>query len=305
MSFTAKDVATLREKTSCGMMDCKKALAEADGDMDKAVEILREKGLAAATKKAGRIAAEGVVTALVDEANGAGVVLEVNSETDFVAKNESFLEFVDTCARTVLEQNPADVEALLASKVGNQTVEQMVQEKILTIGENIKIRRFVRMQGDLVSYIHGGGKIGVLAKFDTDVAGKEGFAEFAKDIAMQIAALSPAYLKKEDVPAEEIEKEREILIAQIQADPKMASKPAQVIGKMVEGRLNKKFFQDACLLEQAFVKDGELTVSQYTANTAKKLGGKISIVSFVRYEKGEGIEKRKDDFASEVASMIK
>jgi elongation factor Ts len=304
MSFTAKDVAALRERTNCGMMDCKKALTQAGGDMEKAAELLREKGLAAAAKKAERIAAEGVVTAVVDPVNRVGVVLEVNAETDFVAKNASFLEFVDTCAQAVLRENPADVEALLAVGIDGVSIEQMLREKILTIGENIKIRRFARMQGELVSYVHGGGKIGVLVAFETDAASSEGFAEYAKDIAMQIAALNPAYLKKEDVPAEEIAKEREILIAQIQADPKMASKPAQVIEKMVEGRLNKKFYQDACLLEQPFVKDGDITVAQYTRDTAKRLGKAIEILSFVRFEKGEGIEKRSCDFASEVAGMI-
>ena len=306
MAFTAKDVATLRERTSCGMMDCKKALTEADGDMEKAVEILREKGLAAATKKAGRIAADGIVAAVVDNQKKVGVVIEVNAETDFVAKNAGFVEFVDQCAKIVLEQKPADVDALLAAKgAGGDTVEQMLQEKILTIGENMKIRRFERHEGELVSYIHGGGKIGVLVKFDTDCASKDGFAEYAKDIAMQVAAINPIYLKKEDVPAEEIAKEREILIAQIKGDPKMASKPDQVIEKMVEGRLNKKFYQDSCLLEQPFVKDDKVTVGQHTANVAKALGGKIEIVLFVRFEKGEGIEKKQDDFASEVASMIK
>lgn len=304
MAFTAKDVSALRERTSCGMMDCKKALTEADGDMEKAVELLREKGLAAANKKAGRIAAEGLVTAVVE--GRVGVVIEVNSETDFVARNEGFIAFVDSCAKTVLKAAPADVGALLACKdAAGATVEELLREKILTIGENLKIRRFERLEGDLISYVHGGGKIGVLVLFDTDVAGKEGFVTYAKDVAMQIAAINPIYLCKEEVPAEEVAKEKEILIAQAQSDEKMKGKPAQVIEKMVEGRLNKKFYQDACLVEQPFVKDGGITVGQYTQNVAKELGGTISIVRFVRYEKGEGIEKRQDDFASEVAGMIK
>ena len=306
MAFTAKDVATLRERTNCGMMDCKKALTASDGDMDKAIEFLREKGLAAAIKKAGRIAAEGVVLSTVDEAKKLGVVIEVNAETDFVAKNDTFNSFVAECASIVLNQRPADVDALLAC-VGADglTVEQMVQEKVLTIGENIKIRRFVCMEGDLVSYVHGGGKIGVLVKFETDVADKPEFKEYAKDVAMQIAAINPTYLKKEDVPAEAVAKEKEILVLQAKEDPKNASKPAQVLEKMVEGRLNKKFYQDACLLEQPFVKNGDITVSQYTKDTAKQLGGSIEVSAFVRYEKGEGIEKKQDNFADEVASMMK
>lgn len=306
MAFTAKDVASLRERTNCGMMDCKKALAASDGDMDKAIEFLREKGLAAAIKKAGRIAAEGVVLSVVDEEKKAGVVIEVNAETDFVAKNDTFNSFVAECAKIVLDKRPADVDALL-SCVGSDglTVEQMVQEKVLTIGENIKIRRFVCMEGDLVSYVHGGGKIGVMVKFETNVADKPEFKEYAKDIAMQIAAINPTYLKKEDVPAEDVAKEREILVIQAQEDPKNANKPKQVLEKMVEGRLNKKFYQDACLIEQPFVKDGNITVSQYTKDVAKQLGGSIDIVSFVRYEKGEGIEKKQDNFADEVASMVK
>ena len=306
MAFTAKDVATLRERTNCGMMDCKKALTASDGDMDKAIEFLREKGLAAAIKKAGRIAAEGVVLSTVDEARKLGVVIEINAETDFVAKNDTFNSFVAECADIVLTQRPADVDALLACVGADSlTVEQMVQEKVLTIGENIKIRRFVCMEGDLVSYVHGGGKIGVLVKFVTDVADKPEFKEYAKDIAMQIAAINPTYLKKEDVPAEDVAKEKEILVMQAKEDPKNASKPAQVLEKMVEGRLNKKFYQDACLLEQPFVKNGDITVSQYTKDTAKQLGGSIEIAAFVRFEKGEGIEKKQDNFADEVASMMK
>lgn len=306
MAFTAKDVAALRERTNCGMMDCKKALTEADGDMEKAIEVLREKGLAAATKKAGRIAAEGIVTAVVDEAKKVGVVLEVNAETDFVAKNATFQEFVNAVALIVLEQNPADVDALLAC-VGKEgfTVEKMLQEKVLTIGENIKIRRFERIEGDVVSYVHAGGKIGVMVLFDTDLGDNEAFKVYGKDVAMQIAAINATYVRKEEVPAEEIAKEKEILIAQAQQDPKNANKPAQVLEKMVEGRLNKKFFQDACLLEQPFVKDDKMTVAQYTASVAKELGGKIEVVRFVRFEKGEGIEKRADNFADEVASMMK
>lgn len=305
MAFTAKDVAALRERTNCGMMDCKKALTASDGDMDKAIEFLREKGLAAAIKKAGRIAAEGVVTSVVSDAKKAGVVLEVNAETDFVAKNDTFVAFVDAVAKIVLEQAPADLDALMAC-VGpdGMTVEKMVQEKVLTIGENIKIRRFVRLEGDLVSYVHGGGKIGVMVKFDTDLAGKPEFITCGKDIAMQIAALNPTYLRKEEVPAEAVAHEKEILVAQAKEDPKNAGKPEQVLEKMVEGRLNKKFYQDACLLQQPFVKDGSMTVEQYVKDVAKQLGGKIEVLSFVRFEKGEGIEKRQENFAEEIAKQL-
>ena len=216
MSFTAKDVATLRAKTGCGMMDCKKALAEANGDMEKATELLREKGLAASVKKASRIAAEGVAFAKVSDCGKIGVVIEVNAETDFVAKNASFTEFVETCADTVIDENPADVDALLACKAhgSDMTVDEMLKDKILTIGENIKIRRFVRYEGDCVAYVHGGGRIGVMVKFDTDVADNATFKTLAKDIAMQVAASNPSYLNKESVPAETVAHEKEILTAQ-------------------------------------------------------------------------------------------
>lgn len=300
MAFSAQDVKTLREQTGCGMMDCKKALTEANGDMEKATELLREKGLAAAVKKAGRVAAEGVVLAIQD--NNTGVVIEVNAETDFVAKNAEFMTFVETCAKTVMEQNPADVDALLALKASgsNSTVEELLREKILVIGENMKIRRFARYEGSVITYVHGGGRIGVMVKFDTDVADKEGFEEYAKDVAMQIAAIPPEYVSEKNVPAERVEKEKEILTAQAMNE----GKPANIAEKMVVGRI-KKFFKEICLVDQAFVKDGDVTVGEHTNNIAKTLGGKIEIVDFVRFEKGEGIEKKEDDFASEVASMMK
>ena len=308
MAFTAKDVQALREKTGCGMMDCKKALTESGGDMDKAVEYLREKGLAAAAKKSGRIAAEGVVLAVVDDAKKVGAVIEVNSETDFVGKNASFVAFVEACAKTVIDENPADVEALSECKLagGNETVAEALREKILTIGENIKIRRFARFEGDMVSYVHGGGTIGVIVRFNTtpEVAAKPEFKSFGKDIAMQIAAINPAYLKREDVPAEVLEKEKEILMAQIANDDKLKNKPQQVIAKMVEGKIGK-YYKENCLVDQAFVKDGNISVSKYVADTAAALGGEISIAEYVRFEKGEGLEKREDNFADEVASMVK
>ncbi|GAA6514286.1 translation elongation factor Ts [Phocea massiliensis] len=302
MAFTAKDVQTLRERTGCGMMDCKKALTETDGDMEKAIEVLREKGLAAAAKKAGRIAAEGVVYAYVDEAKKIGVVIEVNSETDFVAKNDSFIAFVDTCAKTIAEQNPATVEALLDCKAAgsNETVADMLREKILTIGENMKIRRFARYEGEVVTYIHGGGRIGVMVGFETDLADKAEFKDYAKDIAMQVAASAPTYLDKASVPSETIEKEKEILTVQAINE----GKPANIAEKMVMGRIGK-YYKEVCLLEQPFIKDGDLSVTQYTEKVAKELGGSIKVTGFVRYEKGEGLEKKEDNFADEVASMIK
>ena len=302
MAFTAQDVKTLREITGCGMMDCKKALAEADGNQEKAIELLREKGLAAAAKKAGRIAAEGIVKAYVDNEKKVGVVIEVNAETDFVAKNADFQAFVDTCAKTVVEQNPADVEALNSCKAegSEMTIAELTTEKIQTIGENIKIRRFTRYEGDVATYIHAGGNIGVMVKFDTDVADKEGFEEYGKDVAMQIAAANPGYLNEADVPAEVLEKEKEILKVQAINE----GKPEAIAEKMVQGRI-KKFYKENCLIDQEFIKDGDQTIKSYTEAKAKELGGKIEIVSFVRYEKGEGLEKKVDDFASEVTSMVK
>ncbi len=302
MAFTAQDVKSLRERTGCGMMDCKKALTETGGDMDKAIELLREKGLAAAAKKAGRIAAEGLVVSVVDSDKKVGVVLEVNAETDFVAKNESFVAFVNDVAKTIIENNPADVDALNEmTLIGtSMTVADSLTEKIQTIGENMKIRRFIRLEGDLVAYVHGGGRIGVMAKFDTDVAGKDGFDGYAKDIAMQIAAAAPQYLNQSEVPADTVEKEKEILTAQAINE----GKPAAVAEKMVMGRIGK-FYKEVCLTEQAFIKDDKLSVQQHTQNVAKELGGKIELACFVRFEKGEGLEKREDNFAEEVAGMMK
>lgn len=304
MAFTAKDVAALREKTGCGMMDCKKALTEANGDMEKAIDVLREKGLAAATKKSGRIAAEGIAFAMVNDAGNVGVVIEVNSETDFVASNAEFQAFVKTCAETVMEKNPADVAELLTVKAAGteQTVEALVQEKILKIGENIKIRRFARFEGVVTTYIHAAGRIGVLVKFDTtpEIAAKDGFAEFAKNIAMQVAAANPLFLDKQSVPAEVVEHEKMILTEQVMNE----GKPAAIAEKIVLGKIGK-YYKDVCLTEQVYVKDSDLSVQKYVDNTAKEFGGKIAIAGFVRFEKGEGLEKREDNFADEVANMIK
>lgn len=306
MAFTAQDVKTLREQTGCGMMDCKKALTEADGNFDKAVEYLREKGLAAAQKKAGRIAAEGMVYATVCNECKVGVALEVNAETDFVAKNELFQTFVKDVANVIIKENPADVEALLACKLGESTVEAALKDKILVIGENIKIRRFVRMEGVCSAYIHAGGTHAVLVNFETsdEVAAKPGFVQYGKDIAMQIAAANPGYVCEAEVPQSVLDKEKEILLAQISNDPKNANKPDNIKEKMVQGKIGK-FYKENCLLDQEFVKDSELSVAKYTEKTGKELGGEIKVVRFVRYEKGEGLEKREDDFAAEVASMVK
>ena len=302
MAFTAKDVAALREKTGCGMMDCKKALTASNGDMDAAVDYLREKGLAAATKKAGRIAAEGMAYAYVD--GNVGVAIEVNAETDFVAKNADFQAFVKTVAETVASVNPADMDALLAAQAAGQSVsvEDLRKEKVLTIGENIKIRRFQRYEGAVTAYIHMGGKIAVLVRFDTsaEIAAKAEFQEYAKNIAMQIAAVNPLYLNSSVVPADVIEHERKIATEQAST----SGKPANVIEKMVDGKI-KKYFKEVCLVEQEYVKDSKLSIQQYTDSVAKELGGFIQIAEYVRFEKGEGLEKREDNFADEVASMVK
>ena len=304
MAFTAKDVQALREKTGCGMMDCKKALTETDGNMDAAIDFLREKGLAQQAKKADRIAAEGMVLAKVF--GNVGVVVELNAETDFVANSDAFKGLTDKIAKVIADQNPADVDALLNCKEGEVTVADMIQEVFLAVRENIKVRRFERYEGVCAAYIHAGGTHAVLVNFETsdEVAAKAEFAAYGKDIAMQIAAANPGYVCESEVPASVIEKEKEILLAQIANDPKNANKPDAIKEKMVLGRIGK-FYKENCLVDQEFVKDPELTVAKYTDKVAKELGGDIKIVKFVRYEKGEGLEKRVDDFASEVASMVK
>ncbi len=304
MSFTAKDVKELREKTGCGMMDCKKALTSSNGDMEKAIDFLREKGLAAAAKKSSRIAAEGLAMAYTNEDSSVGVAIEVNSETDFVAKNADFQAFVKLCAETVMKQKPASVEELLAAKTEDgQTIEAALQEKILVIGENIKIRRFERLEGVVASYVHAGGKIGVLVKFDVadkSVVSGEVFKTFAKDIAMQVAAASPAYLKREEVPAEVLEHEKKILKEQIV----QGGAPEKVADKILEGKIGK-YYKEVCLVDQPFVKDGHMSVADYAKNVSKELGTEIKIDAFVRFEKGQGLEKKEDNFADEVAGMIK
>lgn len=298
--ITAQAVKELREMTNCGMMDCKKALTEANGDMDKAVEWLREKGLAAVAKKAGRIASEGLVDAYVSEDGKVASIVEINSETDFVAKNADFQAFVKNVAKVVAETNPTDVEDLKTKKYvdSDLTVEEVLREKVLTIGENMNIRRFARYEGAVVTYIHGGGRIGVLVKFDTDVADNAGFAEVAKDVALQVAAAAPAYLDKDSVPADVIEKEKEILKAQALNE----GKPEAIVEKMVMGRISK-YYKENCLVEQEFVKDPDLSVTKMLDAKAKEMGGTIKIAAYERFEKGEGLEKREDDFAAEVERM--
>ena len=304
MSFTAKDVQALREKTGCGMMDCKKALVETDGNMDAAIDFLREKGLAQQAKKADRIAAEGLVLATVID--GVGVVVELNAETDFVSNSDTFRDLTAKIAAVIAKQNPADVDALLACTEDGVTVEEMIREVFLAVRENIKVRRFERYEGVISTYVHAGGKIGVMVKFNADasVADNDTFKEMAKDVAMQIAAVNPQYLDEASVPAEVIAKEKDIRIAQMKEDPKMANKPDAILGKIVEGKMGK-YYSEVCLLNQAFVKDDSLTVKKYVDAKAKEIGSEIAVASFVRFEKGEGIEKRSDNFADEVANMIK
>lgn len=308
MAFTAADVKALREKTGVGMMDCKKALTEADGDMERAIDVLREKGLAASAKKAGRIAAEGIVLAYTDEAKKVSVLVEVNSETDFVAKNEKFVNYVTAVAKTIADTNPADVDELLTKPLAGdtRTVQENLQDMVLSIGENMKIRRFERVEGITTSYIHGGGSVGVLVMFDTDdkTAATDAFKVMGKDVAMQIAAMSPAYLDEASVPADVLAHEKQITKAQLAEDPKMAGKPEQVLAKIVDGKIDK-YFKENCLLDQDFVKDGDMNVAKYVASVAKELGADIKVTGFIRYAKGEGLEKREDDFAAEVASMMK
>ena len=304
MAFTAKDVQALREKTGCGMMDCKKALVECDGDMDKAVDFLREKGLASQAKKATRVAAEGQVVAVVE--GNVGAILEINAETDFVAGGDPFKALCAKVIDVVVKQNPADVEALLACKDGDQTVDEMVQELFLQVRENMKVRRFYRTEGKCASYIHAGGRIGVLVEFDTtdEIAAKDEFKALGKNVAMHIAAMNPAYLDEASVPAEVIEKEKEIMVAQMKEDPKMANKPEQVLAKIVEGKIGK-YYKENCLVEQVFAIDGDYTVGKYVEKIAKELGGEIKLKAYTRYEKGEGIEKKEENFAEEIANMVK
>ncbi len=303
MAFTAQDVKTLREMTNVGMMDCKKALTETDGDMDKAVEWLREKGLAKAAKKAGRIAAEGMAYATV--LDGTGVIVEVNAETDFAAKAEVFVNFVKDVATAVATSDAQDLEALKAVKYpGSElTVGETIPEKVMVIGENIQIRRFARFtENTSVAYVHGGGRIGVLVNLE--VGGGIDATEIGKDVAMQIAALNPRFWDKSQVTQDVLDEEKKIMMVQMANDPKMANKPEQVREKIVLGKLNK-FYAENCLLQQEFVKDNSMSVEKYIAAAAKALGGTVTFKDAVRFEKGEGIEKKQENFAEEIASMVK
>lgn len=309
MNFTAQDVKALREKTGVGMMKCKNALVKADGDMDKAIDILREEGVAVSAKKASRTAADGVVLAYTDEATKVNVLVEVNSETDFVAKNEKFTNFVLAVAKTIAKNDPADVDALMNDTLdgSDKTVTENLQELVLSIGENMKIRRFVRNVGPAASYIHMGGAVGVLVNFDTtdEIAATDEFKTMGKDVAMQVAAMNPAYLDPQAVPAEVLDHEKEIIETQLKEDPKMANKPEKVLKGIVTGKLNK-YYKENCLLDQEFVKaEKHENVQQYVNSVAKKLGGDIKVTGFTRFAKGEGIEKKKENFAEEIANMVK
>ena len=310
MTFTAQDVKALREKTGVGMMECKKALTEANGDMDKAVDYLRERGLAAAQKKATRIAAEGVVLSYADDAAKKGVVIEVNSETDFVAKNEKFVNFVTDCAKTIIETGVSTVEELNAAEYmgTGRTVTETLNDLILAIGENMKIRRFEVMEGNLATYVHAGGSVGVMVSFDVADEAKVATAEFkemGKNVAMQIAAMSPAYLDEAAVPAEVIEHEKSILASQMKEDPKMASKPDAVLAKIAAGKMGK-YYKENCLVDQEFVRSDlfQGDVKGYVNSVAKELGTEIKINGFIRMTRGEGLETREENFAEEVAKQM-
>ena len=307
-AITAKMVADLRAQTGCGMMECKKALTASNGDFDEAVKVLREKGLAVAAKKATRIASEGVVDIMLSEDGKTAAMIEVNAETDFVAKNEKFQEFVRGLLKTIIANRPADVAALNALPYPDSdfTVEGKLKDMIFTIGENMNIRRFLIVDGVLSTYIHGKGTTGVIINFEADdvCVSNPGFAEFAKNIALQVAAMPVLYLNKESVPAADLEAEKQIQLTMMKNDPKNANKPESILEKMIMGKMNK-FYEKNCLTEQSYVKDDNLSVAQYVAATAKELGGNISIKGFSIYERGEGLEKKEDNFAEEIASMMK
>ena len=308
MAFTAADVKKLREMTDCGMMECKKALTASDCDMDKAIEWLREKGLATAAKKAGRVAAEGVCAAYVAESGCPAAVVEVNIETDFAANNPDFRAFAAAVAKLAAEKAPADLEALMALELEpGKSVEDVRKEKVASIRENMQVRRFARYDsGKTVSYIHMGGKIGVLLNMEVsaDIAGKPEVEELGKDLAMQVAAMNPSFRDKSDVDEATIAKEKEILLIQAKQDEKNKGKPDNIIEKMVMGRIGK-FYSENCLLQQDFVKGDKISCEKHVAEVAKALGGSIAILGFTRFLTGEGIEKKADDFAAEVASMVK
>ncbi len=295
MAFTAKDVMTLREKSGAGMLECKKALTDADGDMEKAAELLRERGIVKAIKKEGRIAAEGAVGAYICAACGAGVLVEINCESDFVSRGDKFHEIVDKVAKVIAAERPANVDALNECKIDGDTVKNYITNQTAVIGEKISIRRFeiFDTKGKVETYIHMGGKVGVMVEA---VDFKDGAEETLHDVALQIAAAKPSYVNKSEVPAEVIAKEKEIMLVQMQNDPKNANKPANILEKIVEGKLGK-FYQDNCLLDQAFVKDDSQTVGQV-------IGSKFKVARFVRFEMGEGLEKKSENLQDEVAKQV-
>ena len=313
MAISAKDVSSLRAQTGVGMMDCKKALEETNGNFDEAIKLLREKGLAVAAKKADRITADGIVDILVDEASNTAIMAEVNSETDFVAKNEKFQEFVKGCLKVIMKEKPANVEELLTKPFGGgMTVDEALKDQVLQIKENITIRRFVAVEGKISTYIHNKGAIGVIVKVDADekAANDAGFAELKKNLALQIASMGPIYVNKEDVPASVITEEREIISSQIDNDEEAVKKlekiPADkrdgVLTKMIEGKVDK-YYENNCLLEQSYVKEEKMTVAEYIKNFNKQCGGEAKVAAFYRFEKGEGIQKREDNFAEEIAQL--
>ena len=307
-AITASMVNDLRQKTGCGMMECKKALTEANGDVDEAIKLLREKGLAVAAKKASRIAAEGVVEIMVADDKKSAAMIEVNAETDFVAKNETFLEFVRNILKTILATRPANVEELLTKQYVDTdlTVEAKLKDMVFTIGENMNIRRFIIVDGIVGTYIHGKGSTGVIVKFEADdnVVANEGFAAFAKNVALQVAAMPVLYLNKESVPEKDIEEEKAIIMAQLANDPKNANKPAQILEKMVAGKLGK-FYEKNCLLEQEYVKEDKMSVQEYVNQSAKEFGGSIKVTGYYMYERGEGLQKKEEDFGAEIAKLMK
>ena len=305
MAITAKAVAELREKTGVGMMECKKALTEAGGNLDEAVKLLRERGLAVAAKKASRIAAEGIVDILYCEESRTAAMIEVNAETDFVSKNETFRDFVKVCLEVILKERPADVEQLLAKPYGGgMTVDAALKEKILQIGEKLSVRRFVIVEGILSTYIHNKGAIGVIVAVNADAkaVSDSGFDEFKKNLALQIASMSPTYVSRDDVSAAAINEEREIVTNQVKNDPDNARKPANVLEKMIEGKVSK-FYETYCLCDQDYVKDDKKTVGQYIRDYAKQAGAEVSVDKFYRFEKGEGIQKREENYAEEIAKL--
>ena len=304
MAFTAKDVAELRKQTGCGMMDCKNALTEANGDFSEAVKILREKGMATAAKKQGRIAAEGVVATMT--VGDVTALAEVNTETDFAAKSPAFVSFVNDLLNAIIANKPASVEELMGKNVADgKTVEDALNEVSGTVlREKVSIRRFVIVEGVVSTYVHGAGETGIVVKFETNVADKAGFAAFAKNIALQAAAMPALYVDRDAVPQSALDEEMAILKSQMEQDPKFAGKPANVIEGIIRGKMGK-YYETNCLVEQAYVKDDSMSVGKYVAATAKELGGDIKVVSFVRYDKGEGIEKKEEDFAAEIEKMVK